>query len=119
MAIGDLCHIEFPTTDPGKTRTFFGEIFGWTFEIIPGFETYIMFQTPGGLGGGNSGPNAEVPTDKGPILHLEVDDIDAVLARVEGHGGRMLTPKTKISDEFGHFDVFLDNVGNRFALWSQ
>jgi len=120
MAAGDFCHIEFPTTDPEKTRTFFSEIFDWTFEVIPGFETYMMFQTPGGLGGGvNSGPNAEAPTAQGPILHLEVDEIEAALTQVQNHGGRTIVPKTKISDEFGHFAVFLDNVGSRFALWSR
>jgi len=120
MATGDFCHIEFPTTDPDKTRTFFREIFGWTFEVIPGFETYLMFRTPSGLGGGvNSGPRAEAPADEGPILHLETEDIEKTLTDVHRHGGTTIVPKTKISDEFGYFALFLDNVGNRFGLWSR
>jgi predicted enzyme related to lactoylglutathione lyase len=34
-------------------------------------------------------------------------------------GGRALVRKTKISDEFGYFALFLDNVGNRLGLWSR
>ena len=119
MANGDICHIELHTPDIEASRKFYETLFAWTFEIIPGFETYAMFRTPNGLGGGvDVGPRAEAPTDKGPVLHIEVDDIDATLAKIIEHGGSMIAPKTKISDDFGHFAIFLDNVGNRFGLWS-
>ena len=119
MANGDFCHIQFSSTDIDKTKTFFETIFGWTFQDIPGFETYAMFQTPNGLGGGvDLGPSAEPPSDQGPILHIETDDIDGTLAKIIENGGRTIVPKTAISDEFGHFALFLDNVGNRFGLWS-
>ena len=118
MAQGDICHIGLFTTDPEKTRSFYSAVFGWTFQTIPGFDTYLMFATPNGLGGGfDSGPNAEPPSDAGPILHIEVDDIDAALEQIVKEGGRTLVPKTKISDAFGAFAVFLDNVGNRIGLW--
>lgn len=119
MAHGDLCHIGLFTTDTEKTKEFYSSLFGWTFESIPGFETYAMFTTPAGLGGGfDAGPRAEPPSEKGPILHIEVEDIDQTLERIEEAGGRILAPKTKISDAFGFFAVFIDNVGNRLALWS-
>ncbi|MCK5586423.1 VOC family protein [Candidatus Bipolaricaulota bacterium] len=119
MATGDFCHIQFSSTDIDKTKTFFEGIFGWTFQDIPGFETYAMFQTPGGLGGGvDVGSNSEPPSDKGPILHIEVEEIDATLAKIIEKGGKTIVPKTQISDEFGYFALFLDNVGNRFGLWS-
>ncbi|MBU0595461.1 VOC family protein [Candidatus Bipolaricaulota bacterium] len=120
MANGDFCHIELKTTDIDKTRSFYESIFAWTFQIFPGMETYAMFTTPSGLGGAfDSGPNAEPPSEAGPILHIEVDDIEATLARIAAVGGKAIVPKTKISDEFGHYALFLDNVGNRLGLWSR
>ena len=120
MATGDFCHIQFSSTDLDKTKQFFTTVFGWTFQDIPGFETYGLFQTPGGLGGGvDVSDRADPPSDQGPILHIEVDDIDAILAKVNEMGGKTLSPKMKISDEFGHAALFLDNVGNRFGLWSK
>ena len=120
MAKGDICHIELHSTDFEATRTFYEKAFGWTFEIIPGFETYAMFRTPGGFGGGiDSGPNAEAPSAAGPILHIETDDIEASLKTIEELGGKTVAPKTKISDAFGFFALFLDNVGNRLGLWSK
>jgi uncharacterized protein len=119
MATGDFCHIEFSSPDGDASRAFYERIFGWTFQDVPGFETYALFRTPGGLGGGiNLDPDAEPPSDKGPLLHIEVDDIDDTLRRIGDEGGRTIVPKTKISAEFGHFAVFLDNVGNRLGLWS-
>ena len=120
MAKGDVCHIELHTNDQAASRTFYETLFGWSFKSIPGFETYAMFSTPGGLGGGiDSGPNAEPPSEVGPILHIETDDIEATLSQIEAGGGKTLLPKTQISDEFGFFALFLDNVGNRLGLWSK
>jgi len=119
MAHGSFCHVELCTSDIEKTRSFYEGIFGWTFRIIPGFESYAMFATPGGLGGGfDAGPGAEPPSEGGPILHIEGDDIDATLRKIGDAGGKTVAGKTKISDEFGHYAVFLDNVGNRMGLWS-
>ncbi len=120
MAQGGIAHVELPTTDLAATRRFYEEIFGWRVDIVPGWETYAMFTTPDGQGGGfTSGPQAEAPSATGPILHLEVADIDATLAGIAKMGGKTLAPKTKISDEFGFFALFLDNVGNRLGLWSR
>jgi predicted enzyme related to lactoylglutathione lyase len=120
MANGDICHIELHSRDLEATRRFYGTLFGWTFERIPGFDTYAMFKTPSGLGGGvDSGPNAEAPSGTGPILHVETDDIEAALKRIGERGGKTVVGKTKISDEFGYFALFLDNAGNRLGLWSR
>jgi uncharacterized protein len=119
MAQGDVCHMEYPTTDLRASRTFYSAVFGWRFRDTPGLEDYALFTTPGGQQGGlTGGRNAEAPTDKGPIAHIEVGDIDATLARINKAGGRTLAPKTKISDQFGFYALFLDNVGNRLGLWS-
>ena len=120
MSQGGITHIELHTKNLVASRRFYEEIFAWRFESIPGWETYAMFTTPDGQGGGfDAGPRADAPSDKGPILHIEVDDIDATLARIERMGGRALVQKTRISDEFGFFALFLDNVGNRLGLWSR
>ena len=120
MSAGDVCHIELSTTDLAASRTFYETIFGWTFQLVPGMEGYALFNTPSGLGGGmNSSERADPPSDKGPIVHLEVEDIEASLKRIEELGGKTLLPKTKISDEFGAYGLFLDNVGNRLGLWSR
>jgi uncharacterized protein len=119
VAQGNVAHIEFATNDLAASRRFYEQIFGWHFEEAPGMDKYVMFATPSGQGGGfDAGPRSSGPSATGPILHIEVGDIDATLARISEMGGKTLLPKTKISDEYGHFALFLDNVGNRLGLWS-
>lgn len=120
MSHGSFCHVELPTTDLEASRKFYQEIFGWTIDDIPGMEGYALFTTPDGLGGGlNAGPDADPPAKKGPILLVEVNDIEEGLKKIVSFGGQQLLPKTKISDEFGYYALFLDNVGNRLGLWSK
>ena len=119
MAHGAICHIEFPTSDAEKTKAFYEAVFGWTFTTAPGFDTYPMFRDPSGVGGAfNAGSTAEAPSQAGPIVHIEVENIDAALKKIEEASGKTLVSRTKISEEYGSFAVFLDNVGNRIGLWS-
>lgn len=56
---------------------------------------------------------------EGPLLYLNGNpDVQIVLDRVPGAGGKILVPKTLISPEYGHMAVFLDTEGNRVGLHS-
>ena len=117
MKHGGICHIELATNDLEKTKAFYEELFNWTVSVIPGLENYAMFSAPEGVGGGINAVE-EPAGEAGPILHIAVDDIEEALTRIEKAGGRVLASKTKISDEFGYYALFLDNVGNRLGVWS-
>jgi len=55
----------------------------------------------------------------GPLIYLNGNpDLQNVLDRVEGAGGKIVIPKTQISPGQGYMAVFLDNEGNRLALHS-
>ncbi|MBM4394153.1 MAG: VOC family protein [Deltaproteobacteria bacterium] len=58
-----------------------------------------------------------VPSDRGSIVYLTVDDLDAALGRVEATGGKVLQPRTPIG-EYGFVAHFGDCEGNRVALHS-
>jgi len=52
----------------------------------------------------------------GALIYLNADnDIAGMLAKAKAGGG-ILTPKTKLSDQFGFIAVFWDTEGNRIAL---
>lgn len=110
-----FCHIEIPTTDVGKSRAFYGEVFGWEFD--EGGDGYVMFRPPAGVGGGFTAERK--PCEEGIALYIEVEDIPQTMRKIESSGGRIVTPKTKISDEFGFFAIFVDPVGNSLGLWSK
>jgi predicted enzyme related to lactoylglutathione lyase len=55
----------------------------------------------------------------GPLIYLNGNpDLQQVLHKVEGAGGKILVPKTEISPEYGFMGVFLDSEGNRIGLHS-
>ncbi|MCB1140289.1 MAG: VOC family protein [Leptospiraceae bacterium] len=57
------------------------------------------------------------PSHKGTLIYLGVEDLDAVLSRVEEKGGKVLNPKMSIGEHgfVGHFE---DCEGNRVGLHS-
>ena len=53
----------------------------------------------------------------GILIYLNADnDIAGMLGKPKVGGGETLTPKTKLSDQFGFIAVFLDTEGNSIAL---
>lgn len=53
----------------------------------------------------------------GILIYLNADnDIAGMLEKAKAGGGEILTPMTKLSDQFGFIAVFWDTEGNRIAL---
>jgi len=116
---------EIPATDIQRAQKFYESIFD--FQMIPMDLQQIqmrMFPTTdmmNGVGGAicTSGGFHVPSEDKGPLIYLNANpDVQIVLDRIEGAGGRILVPKTQISPEYGFMAVFIDTEGNRVALHS-
>ena len=59
------------------------------------------------------------PSADGAKIYLNGNpDLNNALSKVEAAGGKVLMPKTKISDEIGHMAFFIDSEGNNVALHS-
>ena len=116
---------EIPAIDIHRAQKFYESIFD--FQMIPMDLQQIqmrMFPTTdmmNGVGGAvcTSGGFHIPSEDKGPLIYLNANpDVQIVLDRIEGAGGRILVPKTQISPDFGYMAVFIDTEGNRVALHS-
>lgn len=60
------------------------------------------------------------PSGDGVKLYLNGNpDLAAPLSRVERAGGKVVVPKTLITDEIGYMGFFVDTEGNTIALHSQ
>ncbi len=113
--MNQFCHIELPASDYDKVKQFYGEIFGWKFQQMDNFD-YLLYQTPDGVGGGFD-KNMKPSSGAGPLIHIQVTEIDSILPRIEQMGGKMVKPKTQISPEIGHYAVFHDCEGNTMGLF--
>jgi uncharacterized protein len=109
-----VVHFEIIGKDPAKLRDYFGELFGWEFDLPspvseavsdPASYGFINRMTtsdgtgiPGGVGGG-AGYEAHA------VFYVAVPDVEAALARAESLGGkRLMGPERAPSGlVVGHF----------------
>lgn len=60
------------------------------------------------------------PSGDGTVIYLNGgEDLQNILGRVEGAGGRILLPKIQLPDNHGFIAQFTDSEGNRIGLFSQ
>lgn len=116
---------EIPSVDLDRAAKFYETIFG--VQLIPMDLAQIrmrMFPIDDpmtGIGGAIvfSEGFYEPSSTAGPLIYLNANpDVQHVLDKVDDAGGKIIVPKTHISDDIGYMAVFLDTEGNRIALHS-
>ena len=126
MELGNALNwFEIPVFDFARGKKFYETIFDYQMpemEMGPVHMGFFLYDQPGGKAGGAiCKSDMHVPSDKGSLIYLNCQpDLQVMLDRVEGAGGKVLTPKTKISGEqdLGNWAVMLDSEGNKVALHS-
>jgi hypothetical protein len=121
--MGKVVHFEIPADDVARAKGFYGSIFGWDLEDVPGMD-YTMVRTvdvderqmptePGAINGGMMKRSADTP---GPVITIDVDSVDEALKAIEAAGGGTVRPRTEIPG-MGAFAYFKDPEGNTMGLW--
>ena len=109
-------HFELACADPDKTAAFYREVFGWQVEKWEGPVDYWMVisgdRETAGINGGLMKTGGEFT---GTINTIEVDDIDAYLAKVIANGGTIAMEKDVIPG-VGYQAYFKDNSGIMVGL---
>ena len=116
---------EIPTTDLDRAQKFYETIFGIEMIALDVVQIRMrMFPIDDPLNGvGGALVRAEgfysPSLTEGPLIYLNGNpDVQHVLDKVEGAGGKIIVPRTQISPDYGYMAVFLDTEGNRIALHS-
>ncbi|WP_246054165.1 MULTISPECIES: VOC family protein [Antarcticibacterium] len=112
---------EIPAVNFQQAVDFYNNIYD--IEMETNFDgQYAMAYFPAGKGVGGAivaGPGS-TPSDTGPLLYLNGgDNLEKILSKIETAGGRIIMPKTHISEEAGYFAIFIDSEGNKLALHSK
>ncbi|MEP6650322.1 MAG: VOC family protein [Lapillicoccus sp.] len=82
---GQVCYLQVPTTDLAASARFYAAVLGW--QTDPG---EAGFEAPGVIG---QFVTDRLPApDAGLVAWVAVEDVEAGLATVEAHGGRVLGP---------------------------
>ena len=115
---GALTWNDLNTTDPDKAATFYGELFGWTFEKVDDATGYWVIKNGGRSNGGlrpiDNSQAGDVPSHWLP--YFACADVQAAKARVEQLGGRSFFGPMEVPG--GAFVVVGDPQGGALALFS-
>lgn len=123
MMSGKVVHFEIPFDDGQRARSFYRDVFGWQLQEIPEMD-YTMVESgpsgeqgptePGYIGGGML--ERSTSTAPGPVIVIDVDDIDVALEKIEKLGGSTVVGRTPVAD-MGFSAYFTDPEGNVIGLW--
>jgi predicted enzyme related to lactoylglutathione lyase len=119
---GRVVHFEIPFDDQERANAFYAEVFGWTLTPMPDMQ-YVLATT----GPSDQGPPAEPGFVNGgllqrghpvtgPVVVVDVEDIDEALAKVEARGGSRVTGREAVG-EMGYAAYVTDCEGNLLGLW--
>ncbi|MCX6396905.1 MAG: VOC family protein [Propionibacteriales bacterium] len=121
---GRVVHFEIPYDDKARAQKFYADAFGWRILDFPEAHYSIVQSGPtdkatgfptesGYIGGGMV--KRESPTDR-PVVTIDVDDIDAAIAKIESLGGMAVLGRQEVGD-IGYAAYFKDVEGNLMGLF--
>jgi len=107
-------HVELQTSDLAKAKEFYGKLFDWALEDVPGMD-YTLIKVGEGTGGGMmKNPVPEIHSRW--MAYVLVDDVAAATQKAKSLGAAVHKEVTEIPD-IGRFSVIADPTGAVLALW--
>ncbi len=120
---GKVNHYELPAKDMKRAQSFYKDVFGWQINELPQMNYTLL----GGamtdkdgrvteVGAINGGMMERKEPFLGPIVTIDVEDIDLALEEVAKHGGKAMGTKQEVPN-MGWSAYFWDPEGNLMGLW--
>lgn len=114
---------EIAVADMGRAVKFYETVFDVKMEQQEMMGMKMAFFPAENMNGKVSGGLVQGPMHKpsadGAVVYLNGNpDLGNALGKIEAAGGKVVMPKTKISDDIGYMAFFMDTEGNRVALHS-
>ena len=106
---------DLSTKDAQGSKSFYGEVFGWTFEGSAN-EPYAHIKAGDEMIGGIRAMSPGEPQPPSWLGYVVVDDVAATVASVTGAGGKVHVPATTM-ENVGTFAVVADPTGAVFSPW--
>jgi uncharacterized protein len=114
--------IDLSTSDQAAAKSFYGDLFGWSFDDLPmGDDVFYSMATVKGDTVAAIAPQQQEQAAAGVPPHWQmyvtVADVDATSALVEGAGGSVHVPPFDVMDA-GRMAVITDPSGAFLMLWT-
>ena len=114
---------EISVSDISRAKKFYETIFDIEMPVQEMMGMQMAFFPAEDMNGKVSGAlvqgNMHKPSMDGAKIYLNGNpNLDMALGKVEAAGGKVVMPKTLISDSIGNMAFFIDSEGNNVALHS-
>ncbi|WP_101841985.1 VOC family protein [Halobacillus sp. Marseille-P3879] len=123
--MGRLVHFEIHVDDMERAKTFYGEVFGWTFEDwsdyagMPYFGAVTGDEKEMGINGALMQRQSAPPELNQPLnafaCTMGVDDFDSAESKIIDNGGKVAMPKYALPG-MAWQGYFMDTEGNLFGV---
>ncbi len=118
-----VVHFEIPADDMARAKKFYQDIFAWELVDIPGME-YVIVHTvavdkdnmplePAAI---NGGITKRIPSEKNPVIVIEVPSIDDYVKKITKAGGKVVAPGQEVMG-MGIYARVTDTEGNVIGIW--
>jgi predicted enzyme related to lactoylglutathione lyase len=115
--IGAPCWIEVFTSDPDKSRAFYGELFGWTSEETgEEYGGYINFRKDGIYVAGCMRNDGQAGMPDVWTIYLATDNAAKTEEAAVANGGQVIVPAMEIG-QVGSMAVVVDPAGAAIGAW--
>lgn len=106
-------YIELPSKNNAAMKTFYGAVFGWTFQDWG--ETYVAIHGAG-MEGGFDAASDRKPSNQGVLVIIYSGDLEASEKAITQSGGKITVPI--FSFPGGRRFHFEDPSGNELGVWT-
>jgi len=119
---GTPSFVDLATSDQDAAKSFYSDLFGWTFEDLPMGESavYSMASLQGRVTAAIAPQQPEQAAAGVPPhwqMYITVADVDVAAAKADEAGGSVHVPPFDVFDA-GRMAVLTDPAGAFFMLWS-
>jgi predicted enzyme related to lactoylglutathione lyase len=116
-APGAMTWNDLLTPDPAESASFYGDLFGWTAEEVPGAGGYRVIRNDGRANGGMMALDPRMGSVAPNWMpYFGHEDVERLLGEISGLDGQVLSGPIKMPQ--GAIAVIADPQGATFAVWS-
>ena len=115
-AAAGIVWFEIPADKPERAKEFYGKLFGWKINPLPGMPEYQHVDTGGADASPDGGLMKRMYPDHTITNYINVPSVTKFMAKVKKLGGTICRPKTAVPG-MGYFATCQDTENNTFAIW--
>ncbi len=112
-------YLELHSTDAGKAKAFYAELFDWKTSDtpVPGIGTYTEIDTREGVPAGMM-TQQQKGAGSSWLAYVRVPKLDDAIGRAQKLGGKLVVPRSEVKD-VGWFAVVQDPSGAAIGLFEK